>query len=897
MDDELFFRSMLLSSTNCRQLYDELTEHNNLFKEKLRLEQSLKGELKKLQDWHDVLKGDSERMKRFVQNWTSFADANVCLESAFRTMLFGKNAIFLEQDIQTTIRKPVSISDIKSVVKHLIVLLVDKKFIGHKGGTDLDELKKDVVKQQGHLNPSVLFIAGLFGKKSPNWSVEKMDYVPPDVLSRRIEVAIDEHLDRLGGPDQVQFNSNVLGSGWIKNVFSQRLSDGVTDKLDLLCKTGKRFGDCLKNESNELGFNMANCEYHPLKVDVGAGTCEQKDGMDKDHQTSNKSGENVASHVVDLGSLFKIDRFMPKEFTENFKRNAIKKLPFAKHPDTIRSGNRTCSRLVRFVSTVPGTVMHIGGTDGEFFCSFSFDDCPLVLFFFHSFALLFVCFDFVAEFAESGSEWAIESVYPCSEEMAVLDQMNLVKEKVYEKTKEELILDNKVDKELIPGFQNVFKKDNALWCQLGKAKDSLGHGSHQDGSFNSSHTMAEATQMWDKVRDLVDSQSLNESLIATSKLKLPFLPQQMLVQTWILQNVDVQLAKLVTTQKKNDDKTNPVASITTCDNQAHVQGYGNQVRAFHSVVENINMSMNDDMPDHALRMSVRSMCTMDDTLDECNSRFANCVSGKNSDIAKCSHASHCLHIDFYDEKHGSGDLSFNFIGCPDNKRNDGPMIDVEDESANKRSRSGHHVKFGECKFRKEDASPDAVSCIEREDCSYGQVSHRMATREKAYQVLTCKEMSEFLRRHNICVVVKHRRNPSDTPNFKRKINALIESTGVKLENNGNVTSKMMLSALKDLHEEKGCKVTETGSPTDSSGIDLDKDGYNSVLCGPCLRADGTACPIGYFIKPGVFNSKHGIVEHLIGSMAWNAVPELNYGARPRLDEQKLWSFRQLSCLC
>lgn len=352
MNDEAFVKSILLCSYNCRKLYDELTRQNELRLESLQLEKSLQNELITLQRWYDALKSDDERKKRLVQCWTMSDAAIVGHEPTFRTMLFGKNAFFVEQKAPITNRKQVTLLDINNAVKHFIKLLVEEKFKGHNGKHNLEALKKEVVKSGGYLDPSKLFIAGLFGKKSKNWSVDTMNYVPPDVLCRRIAVAIDEYIERLGSQNPVRFNSAALGKSWIKNIIAQQTPDGGTEKLDLLCKTGRRFADYLENNGEELGFDSNKCEYHPLRADGRSTSNIQKD-------------KNEDGGAVDLGSLFKIDGFMPEEFTHNFKHNVIKKLPFAKHPDIIRSGNRTYSRMVRFVSRVEGTVMHIGGTDGE----------------------------------------------------------------------------------------------------------------------------------------------------------------------------------------------------------------------------------------------------------------------------------------------------------------------------------------------------------------------------------------------------------------------------------------------------------------------------------------------------------------------------------------------------
>ena len=65
--------------------------------------------------------------------------------------------------------------------------------------------------------------------------------------------------------------------------------------------------------------------------------------------------------------------------------------------------------------------------------------------------------------------------------MDIIDQMNKVKKKLCEKTKEELMTDHTVDEQLIPGHLSVFKKENGLWCTMVTAKDNTGHGPHKDG--------------------------------------------------------------------------------------------------------------------------------------------------------------------------------------------------------------------------------------------------------------------------------------------------------------------------------------------------------------------------------------------------------------------------------
>ena len=72
----------------------------------------------------------------------------------------------------------------------------------------------------------------------------------------------------------------------------------------------------------------------------------------------------------------------------------------------------------------------------------------------------------------SGKQWFVESVPPIKEEMDIIDQMNKVKKKLCEKTKEELTTDHNADEQLIPGHLNVFKKENGLWCAMVTAKDN-----------------------------------------------------------------------------------------------------------------------------------------------------------------------------------------------------------------------------------------------------------------------------------------------------------------------------------------------------------------------------------------------------------------------------------------
>ena len=154
----------------------------------------------------------------------------------------------------------------------------------------------------------------------------------------------------------------------------------------------------------------------------------------------------------------------------------------------------------------------------------------------------------------SGKQWFVESVPPVKEETEIIDQMSMVKKKLCEKTKEELVADHNADEQLIPGCLNVFKKENGLWHTMVTAKDNMGHGPHKDGVFNSSHTEEEAAKMWDDVTELINSETPSGSLNLTEGLKLPVLQQQMAVQTWILQSVEEKLAALAVLQEKNSDK-------------------------------------------------------------------------------------------------------------------------------------------------------------------------------------------------------------------------------------------------------------------------------------------------------------------------------------------------------
>ena len=124
--------------------------------------------------------------------------------------------------------------------------------------------------------------------------------------------------------------------------------------------------------------------------------------------------------------------------------------------------------------------------------------------------------------------------------------------------------DHNADEQLIPGHLSVFKKENGLWCTMVIAKDNTGHGPHRDGMFNSTHTEEEAAKMWDDVTELINSETPSESLNLTEGLKLPVLQQQVLVQTWILQNVEEKLAALLVLPEKNSDKRKPLCATTKC---------------------------------------------------------------------------------------------------------------------------------------------------------------------------------------------------------------------------------------------------------------------------------------------------------------------------------------------
>ena len=98
-------------------------------------------------------------------------------------------------------------------------------FKGHAGGVNLEELKKEVVKGQGCLNPSNKFVAGLFGKTDVECIVD-MDHVPPHTLCDRIEAATDTFIDKAGGDEPVQFHSRQLGFSWLKHAISNKTNDG-----------------------------------------------------------------------------------------------------------------------------------------------------------------------------------------------------------------------------------------------------------------------------------------------------------------------------------------------------------------------------------------------------------------------------------------------------------------------------------------------------------------------------------------------------------------------------------------------------------------------------------------------------------------------------------------------
>ena len=232
------------------------------------------------------------------------------------------------------------------------------------------------MKGQGHLNPSNEFVAGLFGKTDIECIVN-MDCVPPHMLCSRIGAATDSFIDEAGGDEPVQFHSRQLGCSWLKHVVSKKNGDGGDDELDLSCKTGKRFGEHLKNADNEMGFKKGDCEHCPIQNNFGPQVSEPAPGQAEKEGRCDKN-----NHVADLGSLFKIEGFMSDEFASDFRKNVMCTMAFAKHPDVARSGNQTHARLVRFVSTVSGTMMHIGRLDGKFHCPFhiQFLDTPFFLF-------------------------------------------------------------------------------------------------------------------------------------------------------------------------------------------------------------------------------------------------------------------------------------------------------------------------------------------------------------------------------------------------------------------------------------------------------------------------------------------------------------------------------------
>ena len=155
--------------------------------------------------------------------------------------------------------------------------------------------------------------------------------------------------------------------------FPKKTMTGGDDKLDSLCKTGKRFGEHLKNADNEMGFKVGDCEHCPIQKKFGQQVSEPAPG-----QAEKEGGCNKNNHVADLGSLFKIEGLMSDEFASDFEKNVLCGTAFAKHPDVVRSGNQTCARLARFASTVSGTMMHISGSDGKFCCPFhvQFLDTP-----------------------------------------------------------------------------------------------------------------------------------------------------------------------------------------------------------------------------------------------------------------------------------------------------------------------------------------------------------------------------------------------------------------------------------------------------------------------------------------------------------------------------------------
>ena len=145
-----------------------------------------------------------------------------------------------------------------------------------------------------------------------------------------------------------------------------------------------------------MGFKMGNCECCPIQNNFDPQVSEPAPDLEVNEptplsdvcpkptndQAEKEGGCNKNNHVADLGSLFKIEGFMSDEFASHFKKNVLCRTAFAKHPDVARSGNRTHARLARFVSTVSGTMMHIGGLDGKFCCPFhvQFLDAPLFWF-------------------------------------------------------------------------------------------------------------------------------------------------------------------------------------------------------------------------------------------------------------------------------------------------------------------------------------------------------------------------------------------------------------------------------------------------------------------------------------------------------------------------------------
>ena len=338
-DDELL-HYISTSSSKCRQLYSELRNRQEQIcdanQSSQEISTALNMEMIKLKAFYQPLQENPERRSVFVRTWLEDASCNCepeeLLEELFRKWLLLDNSVFLDGKLPPN-KQFADISEYIPLVKFISSNIVAKTFTGFRGSTDLTQLKTRVEAQAGYKHPSKRFVLALFGASKHS---HLLKCIPPKILCERISISIESYVEDVvedGNPFNYKFNSQKYGMAWLRRTILTQDESILNNRVDLLCKIGQKFGEFLKKSNNCFGFNHEKCEYHPLNYQEEA-----------------------------IGSLYKICRFMPEDFTLNFKENVLKRLTFAAYPNINGNGNHRQSRLICYVSFVKSH-MHIGGSD------------------------------------------------------------------------------------------------------------------------------------------------------------------------------------------------------------------------------------------------------------------------------------------------------------------------------------------------------------------------------------------------------------------------------------------------------------------------------------------------------------------------------------------------------